>query len=435
MAEMTKEEALAHMRERYPDDPQWQNFDLSAKPTEVAAETPAESGFTGPKAGSLELGASALGGAYVGRKAAGMFPAYVTPELAPNEAKLAQIELEKQRLGLTGAQTDYTLKSDALKRQSDQLTQNQLLDQAKLAEARSNYIAAKNSASPVAVVPNTQAGSLIIPADAHTRQIQGNGGVQPVTPGTGRSNQSGYEAKTKELAEHSASGQVGLKGLQSEGLVKPGGITLQFPGYTEASPTGVLGRATSKATFDRMAQDIVASNLPQEQKLAELKDLYTAAKSRAGSAATAAAGAETKLMSHLNELESTLDPFQRAVAAGEARLSGLSGQRAADAIPKSAMISRVLSKIPGALTGAGAAMSGAEAYERSQQGDQLGSWLAGLGAGVESLGVIPHPVAKGVALAGGLTSAALLTLYDMYGPEVLKVLEQKGLYSPSVMPK
>ena len=42
----TKEQALAHMRERYPDDPQWQSYDLNSKPAAVSVPEKAPGDFT-----------------------------------------------------------------------------------------------------------------------------------------------------------------------------------------------------------------------------------------------------------------------------------------------------------------------------------------------------------------------------------------------------
>ena len=435
MAEMTeKEQALAHMRERYPDDPQWQSFDVNTKAPEIPAP-PAEKGaegFTGPKAGTLGLGVSGLAGAYLGNKASNLFAPYVPPEPAPNQAKLALEELMKHREALATGASGYELKADALKRQADDLKQLQLIEQEQLAKARADYIAAKTKA---AATGEDLASRAVITPDAHTRQMQGTGGVEPSEPVTGRARLTGWRATESEIKEAKEAAAANLARLQSSGLVKPGGISLEFPGITAASPYGVLAPATLQADFDQQVAKIAASNVPHEQKLAELKDLYQAQKTRASAASTGAASAEQKLLAHLNEKEAMLDPFQRAVAAGEARLAGLGGEKAAGALPKVSLGSKLVAKIPGALTGAGAGLSGAEAYERSQQGDSLGAGIAGTGAALEAVGVIPNPLAKGVALAGGLGSAGLLALYDAYGPEVLKYLSEKGLYNPSVMPK
>ena len=435
MADMTeKERALAHMRERYPDDPQWQNFDPNAKAPDIQPP-PAEkdsAGFTGPKAGSLELGVSGLAGAYLGNKAEKMFGPYTAPEVPPNQAQLALEELMKHREGYAGAQTDFQLKADALKRQADDLKQLQLMEEEALAKARGEYIGAKGN---IGSTSDDLAARAIITPDAHTRQMQGTGGAVPDDAVTGRARLTGWRATESEIKEAKDAAAANLARLQSSGLVKPGGISIEFPGITAASPYGVLAPATLQADFDKQVAKIAASNMPQEQKLAELKDLYQAQKTRTSGAATGAASAEKELLKHLNLQDATLDPFQRAVAAGEARLAGLGGEKAASALPKAALGSKMVAKIPGALTGAGAGLSTAESYERSQQGDSLGAGIAGAGAALEALGVIPNPVAKGVALAGGLGSTGLLALYDAYGPEVLKYLSEKGLYNPSVMPK
>lgn len=391
-------------------------------PVVTIEENPQKTGFA---SSPLEAGAAGVAGAYVGNKLSKAAGTYKFPDLPPNEAKLALQELEKQRLGLSGGMTDYGLKADALKRQADDLKQLHMMEEAKQAVVRDALVAAKSGSNNPAV------SSLIVEPDLRTRQIQGQGSAAGQI-GTGRSNQSGYQATTQQIGEHGAEGQKVLSSLQQQGMVKPHGVAVEFPGITYSSPTGVLTPASGREQIERMARQIIESNLPQEQKLAALQDLHKQTSSQTGSAYSKFATAEANMLEHANNRQVVLDPLQRAVQQGEERLTALGGERAANKAPSYGMRG-ALAKIPGALTGAGAAITGAEAYERAQQGDALGSKIAGAGAALESLGVLPHPVAKGVALAGGLSSAALLTLYDMYGPEVLKYLEKQGLYSPSVM--
>ena len=434
MSKMTKEEALAHMREKYPDDSQWQNYDLNAKPETTTAPPPPPSERTvGPKAGSLELGAAGLGGAYVGNKLSKWAGEYKPPEAKPNAALIAQQELEKHRLGLSGGLADYELKADALKRQADDLKQLHLMELQNQAAARDALIAAQSKvASPVAAtIPESKL--VITPSDLQTRQIQGTGGALGDI-GTGRSRGSGYQATTQQIAEHGAEGQKTLSALQQQGVVKPHGVTVEFPGITYASPTGVLTPASGKEAIEKIARQIIESNLPQEQKLAALKDLHKQTTSQAGGAWSKFSSAEAEMLKHMNERQVLLDPLQRAVQQGEANLAGLGGAKAANAKPSLGWRG-LAAKIPGALTGAGAALSGAEAYQRSQMGDKLGASIAATGAALEALGVLPHPVPKAIALAGGLGSAAALMGYDYLDQKVLDYLEKQGLYNSSVMPK
>jgi hypothetical protein len=434
MSEMTKEEALAHMREKYPDDPQWQNYDLNAKPETATAPPPPPSERTvGLKAGSLELGAAGLGGAYVGNKLSKWAGEYKPPEAKPNAALIAQQELEKHRLGLSGGLADYELKADALKRQADALKELHLMELQNQAAARDALIAAQSKAAPPAVATTPESKLIVTPSDLQTRQIQGTGGTLGDI-GTGRSRGSGYQATTQQIAEHGAEGQKTLSALQQQGVVKPHGVTVEFPGITYASPTGVLTPASGKEAIEKIARQIIESNLPQEQKLAALKDLHKQTTSQAGGAWSKFSSAEAEMLKHMNERQVLIDPLQRAVQQGEANLSNLGGAKAANAKPSLGW-QGLAAKVPGALTGAGAAMSGAEAYERSQTGDKLGAGIAGTGAALEALGVLPHPIPKAIALAGGLGSAAALMGYDYLKPEVLDYLEKHGLYNSSVMPK
>lgn len=435
MAEMTREEALAHMREQYPDDPQWQNYDLNAKPTTTTAAPPPERSV-GPKAGSFDLGVGVIGGgaagAVAGRAMSRMFP-YTAPADPVNPAALAQQELAKQRAALLEAQAVHGDKFDALKQYNDQVKELHLMELKQQEEARNAYAAAKN-AEAVTAAKATPSPTATATVDAHTRQMQGTGGVQPDDLGTGRSRLTGWRATESELKEGRAAANKALTDLQSQGLVKNTGVSQVYPGITTSSPFGVLTPTRLAAEFAQKEADIIASNLPNEVKLLALKDLYKAASSGAGSLQTAVRGAETKLLEHITSLPTVTNPLQRAITAGEERLAKLGGEKAA-AMPAPMNVARVFSKIPGALTGAGAGLSYMEGQAREDQGDALGARIAKTGAGLEALGVLPHPLAKGAALIGGLGSAAALGAYDYFKPEVLDFLEKRGLYNSSVMPK
>lgn len=432
-----KDKAAARLKERYPDM-DFSVLEVSATPaatdkTAPPAKSTASSSGPGFRSGSLEMGIAGLGGAYAGKKLSNFFPDYIQPELPPNPAKLALEDLLKQRQALTGGMTDYELKADALKRQVDDLAQLKLMEEEALKKARADYIAAKTSLSPKAA--EEAAGRAIITPDAHTRQMQGTGSVVPTEDVTGRARLTGWRATESELKEARAAAEENLRRLQSSGLVKPGGVSVHFPGITAASPYGVLAPAQLETEFQQEVAKIAAKNIPNEQKLAELKDLYTQQKSRTGSAATGMASAEQKLLAHLNEKQAVLDPLERAVKIGEERLAGLGGEKAASVVPKAPLGAKLLAKIPGALTGAGAAISGLEAYERATQGDTIGAEIAGTGAALESLGVYPHPITRGIALVGGLGSAGLLAGYDYLRPEAMGALEKYFGYNPSVMDK
>jgi hypothetical protein len=432
MAEMTKAEALAHMREQYPDDPQWQNYDLDAKPKgTVVSPTDRDVGF---KAGSFDLGLGALLGAASGKVLSRFAGTYTPPEPPVNQAALAQQELAKQRAGLLEAQAAYGDKFDALKQYSDQVKELHLLELKQQEEARNALAAAKNAEQVAAVKAASVVTNTPESVDARTRQMQGTGGVQPEDLGTGRSRLTGWRAQESELKEGKAAAEKVLGQLQGQGLVSEKGVSLIHPGITTSSPSGVLTPTHLASEFAAKEAAIISSNLPNEIKLMALKDLYTAAKSGAGGMQSAAKSAETKLLEHITSLPTVVNPLQRAIAAAEDRLSGLGGEKAANQAARFSF-GKLASKIPAALTGAGAGLSLAEANERGQTGDSLGAKIGYVGAGLESLGVFPHPIPKGIALVGGLGSTAALGAYDYFKPELLDFLEKRGIYNSSVMPK
>ncbi len=424
-----REEALARMREQFPDDPQWANFDVEKKPDPVDSEpvdSPVDKKNGLFKAGSFELGLGALGGAAAGHYAGKMFTPY-QPALEPNLARAHLDDLIKQKDALETGRETYSAKADSLRRQVDDLMEIQRMEAAALEEARRNYFAAQSPAAETASPRATITG------DAHTRQIQGTGSAISDEGITGRSRLSGWRAMESELKEGRAAAEETLKDLQKSGLVKQGGISRQFPGITAASDYGVLLPAQVATDIEAEAAKIAAKNIPDALKIAELKDLYALHKSRATSASTASLSAEKALLGHINSAEEYMTPFQRSVQLAESRLNAAGGEKAALAASKIPLGAKLLSKIPGALSGAGAAMSGIEAAERSRQGDSIGATIAGIGAGLESLGASPHPIAKGVSLAGGVGSALALAGYDYARPKIEDIAERYFGYNSSVM--
>ena len=445
MATMSNEEALAHMQERYPDNPLW----ATPVPTTTDAAAPADATATEPqrgspgfKAGSWPLGLSALGGAYAGNKIAGKMTPYQFP--AEVDVAKAQEELDKAIQKWKAGSMEFGSKSEALRGNLQGMQELQSRDQAALNEARGAYYTAKGASSPEvqsvvsgkapAVATETPTGGLMPTPEQHARQVQGTGGAQPEELPTGRSRVNAWRSTESEIKEAKDAAARNLQQMQARGLVPQGGVSLQFSGVTAASPGGVLVPGQVGKEFEvqeaAKAAKTAAQNAVEAEKLARLKDEYALAKSGLGKTETKLGTTQAGLMAHEGSRFSQLSPYASPVEAAQKALT------TARQVPVAAPLTRIMAKVPGALTGAGAALSGAEAYERAQQGDTFGATVAGMGAGAEALGVLPHPGAKAIAVAGGLSSAAILALYDMYGPEVLQWLEQKGLYkAPSVMDK
>lgn len=370
-------------------------------------------------------------GAGVGRSVAKAIPDYVAPEPVANPAQLARDEWLKHQAAHQGAVQDYSLKFDALKRQSDDLAQLHAMEKQELEKARNAYIEEKVRASSSPI----EAEKKIIVPDAHTRQIQGQGSNAP-NPNTGRANQSGYQAKTQEIAEHGAAGKEGLKALQNKGLVSEGGITLKFPGITESSPMGVLAPASMQTEFDLAYKKIIESSIPQEQKIAMLKDLYNEQKSAVTGAGSAKRSAEKNLLDHINSQKSQVAPLERAALEAQQKFENLGGHAAAGI--ESALESpwaKALSKARPFLGPIGGALAGHDiykGYQAQQTGDTSGA-LSNYASGVGgALMMIPTPLTFGVG--AGITAAGMgKDMYDHYmslPPEKQKEInEQMALSS------
>jgi len=388
----------------------------------VQAAAPASSAPSAPAAGGVgqalntlnalpDIAATGLG-AMAGSKVAKAFPDYVAPEAAPNPAQLARDEWLKNQSAHQAGIQDYELKLDALKRQSDDLAQLHLMEKNDLEKARNAYIEEKIKAK----TPSGEAPQKIVLPDEHTRQIQGTGSAAPDTV-TGRASQTGYQARTQEIAEHGAAGKTGLKALQTEGLVKPGGITLEFPGITASSPMGVLAPAPMQTEFDAAYKKIIESSIPQEQKLAMLKDLYQEQKTAAGSAASAKKSAENKLLEHINSREAQITPLERAALEAQQKFENLGGHAAAAAdLAAESPLARVISKVKpllGPLGGALAARDIYKGYEAGKAGNQtqaLSKYASGLGGALMMIPTAPTVVTGAAITAAG----AGKDLYDYY---------------------
>jgi len=92
-----------------------------------------------------------------------------------------------------------------------------------------------------------------------------------------------------------------------------------------------------------------------------------------------------------------------------------------------------ISKIPGLNTlgtvagGAGAGYDLAQTINRARQGDIPGAAISGLGAVSGAASMLPFPLAKGLGLAGGLTSAGLEYLRNQANKQPQANIQTKGL--------
>ena len=365
-------------------------------------------------------------GAGVGSAVAKSMPDYVAPEAKPNDAQIARDEWLKHQSTHQGGLQDYELKFDALKRQSDDLAHLHTIERQELEKARNAYLDEKirASTSPIEVEKK-----IIVP-DAHTRQIQGQGS-EALNTNTGRANQSGYQAKTQEIAEHGAAGKQRLANLQAQGLVKPGGITLQYPGITASSPMGVLAPAPMQTEFDLAYKKIIESSIPQEQKIAMLKDLYAEQKSAVTGAASAKKSAETKLLDHMNSKEFQVVPLERAALEAQQKFENLGGHAAAGV--ESAIespLAKILSKARPFLGPLGGALAGHDiykGYQAQQSGDLSGAtshYASGLGG---ALMMIPNPVTfgAGAAITAGGMGKDMYDHYMSLSPEKQKEFNEQ----------
>jgi hypothetical protein len=358
-----------------------------------------------------------LAGGVAGSRIAKMFPETVIPDLSTNPAVIARDAWLNHQAALNSGIQAHELKADTLKKSYDDLRQIQLMEQAERDKARNLLIEEQIKSK----VPNEK---VIIVPDQHTRQFQGTGGEAPEDIGTGRSRQTGYQARTSEVAENKALAEARLKALQGQGIIPEGGIGTHFPGFTASSASGVLGPAPMQSEFDIVSRRIIESTIPQEQKIAMLEELYKDAKSNTRGAASSAFSAEKDLLKHLNARNEVIDPLTGAVTSSEKAFQGAGGQAAIEAAQAAAEIplTRGINAVRKLLGPLGGALSAKDIYQGYQAGKQGNEEMRNLkymsGAG-GALMMYPHPVTVGA----GMVLQAPEMAHD-YAEAIAPVLKQ-----------
>lgn len=223
---------------------------------------------------------------------------------------------------------------------------------------------------------------------------------------------SGHNAMVSDLAAKSREGQAIVNDLAKGKLVAETrpftGAFAPIPGSTFYGPNRLVNETGAALTAEQARRALAEAELmnayrPYEQGLLELEKARAAQVAASREAAKAAPGA-------LSEV---------ATVAGQGKY-----------IPK----------LAGALSGMGLALNTGEAVERASKGDISGSALAGTGAALDAMSMLPlRPnknilAAKGIGTVGALLHPLVMAAHDKYKEDVLDKLEKLGLYTrPSVM--
>ena len=250
---MTKEEALAHMRERYPDDPQWQNHTLDANPK--PPEDP-EGNY------SWEKGFGGVGGAMVGSALGlgvpkgGMYP--------PG--------LEEARIAATKAKAGVPVATEA-QRIAEQMFEAEKGQAARFFNQPSfweDFQARKAFEEGYGQPPRT------------AQQIASQGKLN-VAGGTSRSNVQGFNQTTGQMAEGVREAAPGIpKGAFS------GTSQGEVPIHLTTTTAGNIAAETAKdiqnrAIAEKTLADLHAQSQEYQKALdkAQLKKIKTADEMRA----------------------------------------------------------------------------------------------------------------------------------------------------------
>jgi hypothetical protein len=267
MAEMTKEEALAHMRERYPDDPRWQ-----ANPAEAKPKTPED-----PEGNySWEKGFGGVGGAAVG-SALGM--GVPKGGLSPAGLEEARVAATKARAGVPVASRAQQIAQQMFEAEKAQAAQ--FFNQPSFYE---DFQARKAFEEGYGQPPRT------------AQQIAAQGKLN-VAGGTSRSNVQGFNQTTGQMAEgvrEAAPGiQKGAFSGTSQGEV-PIHLTTNTANQIAAeNALDIRNRAIAEKTLaDLHAKSLITdealekARLDRAKKVAEMRALLPEGAERVGYAAS-----------------------------------------------------------------------------------------------------------------------------------------------------
>ncbi len=370
MAEMTKEEALAHMREQYPDDPKWQNYDVNAKPeaTVITPEDP-EGNY------SWEKGFGGVGGAMVG-SALG---------LGVPKGGIYPPGLEEARIAATKAKAGVPVATEA-QRIAEQMFEAEKGQAARFFNQPSfweDFQARKAFEEGYGQPPRT------------AQQIASQGKLN-VAGGTSRSNVQGFNQTTGQMAEgvREASPTVskGAFSGTSQGEV-PIHLTTTTAGNIAAETAkDIQNRAIAEKTLaDLHAKSLISNEalekarLDRAKKVAEMRALLPQGVEKVGYAA-----------SHAPKLVGALSGAGTVISAIDALERYEKGDN-------SGAVLAALS------SGLGAMASIPVTKDRTM--------LA----------------AKGLGMVGGLGMIPVEMIHDYFKPKIMSILAKEGVYDPSVM--
>ena len=228
---------------------------------------------------------------------------------------------------------------------------------------------------------------------------------------------NGYAQMMLEAGEHAptATGRVLLS-------VKD----LNQMGSPEAQARARMTPA-ERHTADLADAQRAAADLIRRHQYAEAERLLNEAHAARMGAATNATAANTAFTGQLANRSALSASSAPSVESAQAEMIAKRKGVSSFIKPTAEKIARGLPIVGGALTAAGAGDLAAQAYNRSQRNDPIGAAIAGLGAGVGSVGIIPTLPTAVIGGVGDLAANYALSQYDKYTPAIHAWLEKQGL--------
>ena len=218
------------------------------------------------------------------------------------------------------------------------------------------------------------------------------------------------ELMVDQLGEHVTT-PTGRVALSARRLAEMDREAEQAAAERERFANSPEGRAQAVERHQQMLAQQEAERqrqLAENQEFARRQAEANAARANATASTTGVRKAETNLYEHMlgegRHIADNAESINKAETLLRDTRTGMPSNRAlvANRLARTAPIPT------GAISGAGGALMGLEAYERAKQGDTAGATIAGAGAASGAMGVIPRTIPKLGGLAGLLSSLGIL---------------------------
>lgn len=228
----------------------------------------------------------------------------------------------------------------------------------------------------------------------------------------------------KGLEEYMASKGMFVPTQEGRVLVRPEVLMNPSQGGASAlTPEQIAQRQAAVEAEQATARAKMQAELMRGREFETARAGYGAANTAANAAQRAEKSALDKYLNFMGQRGLESEKAAPNVKLAQDALIQARGQMPSTLSKATTFAQKSAPVLGGALSGAGALESGVSAYHSFNEGDPIrGALESATGAGY--LGMMRNPIAGALV---GLSGEALQMLYNKYGPEIIPVLEKKGL--------